>query len=294
MTRSKLSEAEKREITQLFLQDQETIAGLAERFQVSVSTIRRLVKTATPEIESGLAPVSGDEAFPTESRDAAIPVPVDPVPSQPQRDRPRKRIEMPVQKSDAARISQTIVQPESSYDAGNSAVPLGDLLAEIGQDLQRDLSTRKTLEAEVEEEEEEDDLQGFEDDFDDNDDDLEDLDESAEDVGDVLQLSSANWVEVLPIAEALLPRICYVVVDRMAELVTCPLKDFGDLGQIPASEVQANTLPVFDNHRIARRFSHRAQRIVKVPNGNMFKKASIHLMAKGITRLLVNGRIYAL
>jgi transposase-like protein len=292
MTRSKLSEAEKREITQLFLQNQETIVGLAERFQVSVSTIRRLVKTATPEMESGLAPVSGDEAFPTESPDAAIPAPVDSVSAQSQRDRPRKRIEMPVQKSDAARVSQTIVQPASSYDAGNTAVPLGDILAEIGQDLQRDLSTRKNLEAAVEEEE--DDLQGFEDDFDDNDDDLEDLDESAEDVGDVLQLSSTNWVEVLPIAEAMLPRICYIVVDRMAELVTCPLKDFGNLGQIPASEVQANTLPVFDNHRIARRFSHRAQRIVKVPNGNMFKKASIHLMAKGITRLLVNGRIYAL
>lgn len=292
MTRSKLSEAEKREITQLFLQNQETIVGLAERFQVSVSTIRRLVKTATPEMESGLAPVSGDEAFPTESPDAAISAPVDSVPAQSQRDRPRKRIEMPVQKSDAARVSQTIVQPASSYDAGDTAVPLGDILAEIGQDLQRDLSTRKNLDAAVEEEE--DDLQGFEDDFDDNDDDLEDLDESAEDVGDVLQLSSTNWVEVLPIAEAMLPRICYIVVDRMAELVTCPLKDFGDLGQIPASEVQANTLPVFENHRIARRFSHRAQRIVKVPNGNMFKKASIHLIAKGITRLLVNGRIYAL
>jgi transposase-like protein len=292
MTRSKLSESEKREITQLFLQEQETIVGLAERFQVSVSTIRRLVKTVSSEMEPGLESVTIADPLSIEVVEtAAISERLDPVTAQPQRSRPRKRIEMPVQKTVAAASSEITEQPEHAYDTGgNAAVPLGDILAEIGQDLQSERSARRLTEDEVEE----DDLQGFEDDFDDSDDDLEDLDESTGDVGEILRLSSTNWVEVLPIAEAMLPKICYVVVDRMAELVTCPLKDFGDLGQIPASEVQANTLPVFDNHRIARRFSHRAQRIVKVPNGNMFKKASIHLMAKGITRLLVNGRIYAL
>jgi hypothetical protein len=101
-------------------------------------------------------------------------------------------------------------------------------------------------------------------------------------------------LEVMPFAQAVLPKICYIVVDRTAELVTRPLKDFGDLGQIPADEVQSCTLPVFDNHRIARRFSHRTQRIIKVPNGNMLRSACTQLSAKGITRLLINGHIYAL
>jgi hypothetical protein len=66
------------------------------------------------------------------------------------------------------------------------------------------------------------------------------------------------------------------------------------LGQIPEDEVQAKTLPVFENHRVARRFSHRSQRIIKVPNGNVLKKTCVQLHEKGITRVLINGHVYAL
>lgn len=286
MTRSKLSESEKHEIVELFSQAQETIASLAERFQVSVSTIRRLVKTVPLEVESVVSPNSPDRHGFLEDREPAS------APLESQSPQPRQRI-MPRKRSEMA-TGPTLADPSFTVNAdsysslGLNTAPLGEILAEIGQDLQADLASRGALEEESEEE----DLQGFEDDFDDAEDDLEEGDDPPVDVREVLQVGAA--IEVLPIAEALLPRTCYVVVDRMAELVTRPLKDFGDLGQIPGAEVQANTLPVFDNHRIARRFSHRAQRIVKVPNGNMFKKTNAHLVAKGITRLLVNGRIYAL
>jgi transposase-like protein len=284
MTRSKLSESEKREIVELFSQAEETIASLAERFQVSVSTIRRLVKTATLAEEEAEVAVNSASSPALQTDRELSSEPVEATMSQPRkRDMPRKRSERFVE-HDFTKLSLEV----QSYDdsLGLNTGPLGEILAEIGQDLQADRSTRDDLD-----EESEDDLQGFEDDFDDADDDLEDGEDLA-DVREVLQVGAT--IEVLPIHEALLPRTCYVVVDRMAELVTRPLKDFGDLGQIPGAEVQANTLPVFDNHRIARRFSHRAQRIVKVPNGNLFKKTNTHLVAKGITRLLVNGRIYAL
>lgn len=87
---------------------------------------------------------------------------------------------------------------------------------------------------------------------------------------------------------------CYLVVDRMAELITCPLKDFSELGMIPPGEEQARTLPVFDNHRIARRFARRNQRIIKVPDGVMLNKTQDYLHAKGITRILFDGQVYAL
>jgi hypothetical protein len=101
-------------------------------------------------------------------------------------------------------------------------------------------------------------------------------------------------LEVLPLNPSSLPRTCYIVVDKTAELVTCPLKDFGELGQIPDAEVHQRILPVFDNHRAARRFSNRNQRIVKVPDGKMLSKTADHLQAKGITRLLIDGHVYAL
>jgi hypothetical protein len=94
--------------------------------------------------------------------------------------------------------------------------------------------------------------------------------------------------------ENAIPKICYVVVDRASELITRPLKDFAELGQIPSHEVQEKTLPIFDNHRIAKRFMRRMQRVVKVPDGRVFSKVRPYLQAKGITRLLIDGQVYSL
>lgn len=128
------------------------------------------------------------------------------------------------------------------------------------------------------------------------DEDLEELDE--DDLRDTPLLTrrrpSELLVQVLPLSEATLPKTCYLVIDRASELITRPLREFGDLGQIPTQEDQQKTLPVFDNHRVARRFSTKRDRVIKVPDGRMLKKARSHLQAKGITRLLVDGQVYSL
>ena len=102
-------------------------------------------------------------------------------------------------------------------------------------------------------------------------------------------------VQVTPLSKATLPRTCYIVIDKFAELIVRPLKDFADLGQISGEEIQQRTLPVFDNHRVAKRFSNqRTQRVIKVPDSKVFYKTTQHLKLKGITRLLVDGNIYSL
>ncbi len=106
--------------------------------------------------------------------------------------------------------------------------------------------------------------------------------------------STGALVQVLPLSEASLPKTCYLVIDRASELITRPLREFGDLGQIPAQEVHQKTLPVFDNHRVARRFSTKRDRVIKIPDSRMLQKARYHLQAKGITRLLVDGQVYSL
>lgn len=107
------------------------------------------------------------------------------------------------------------------------------------------------------------------------------------------QLRGQALIQVLPLSEAALPKICYLVVDRSSELITRPLKAFADLGQIPPEEVWEKTLPVFDNHRVARRFSARHQRICKIPDGRLLQKTAPYLQSKGITRLLVDGQVYS-
>ncbi len=102
-------------------------------------------------------------------------------------------------------------------------------------------------------------------------------------------------VQITPLSQATLPRTCYIVIDKFAELIVRPLKEFADLGQISSEETQQRTLPIFDNPRVAKRFSNqRTQRVIKVPDSKVFYKTTQHLKLKGITRLLVDGNIYSL
>ncbi len=148
----------------------------------------------------------------------------------------------------------------------------------------------------------EDDLDAFEavsemlgDDYEDelDDEDEEDWEEEPE-FNYLKPVAESSQLQVLPLSSAAFPRTCYLVIDRSAELITRPLKEFADLGRIPVTEVQQKTLPVFDNHRVARRFSKRRERVIKIPDGRLIQKAGPYLEAKGITRLLLDGQIYAL
>lgn len=179
-----------------------------------------------------------------------------------------------------------------------AASPIEEASAEITREiLSENLQAQA---AELMDLEDEDDLD--DDDLDDDDlDDLDDEDDEDDDEGDLddgsfmgPQLQAKAFVRVLPLAEAAIPKTFYLVVDRMAELITRPLREFGDLGQIPSEDIQAKTLPIFDNHRVARRFSKRNQRVIKVPDGRMLPKVSGYLQAKGITRLLIDGQVYSL
>jgi len=150
-----------------------------------------------------------------------------------------------------------------------------------------------------------DELIDTEDDFSDDLDDSDDFDdEDDEDDDDPLEsgdpLASLHFrgqdlVQIYPFSSAELPRTCYLVIDRSAELITRPLQEFGELGDLPSAELSENTLPVFDNHRVAKRFANRrTQRIVKIPDSRILRKTMPYLQAKGITRLLIDGQVYSL
>lgn len=152
----------------------------------------------------------------------------------------------------------------------------------------------------TEEEDEEDDLLGLDealgDDFGDDEDDLIEDDDDDDEADDLPapRLSAEAALSIMPLDEAVMPKPCYLVVDMRAELITRPLIEFSDLGKIPSSEERERTLPVFDNHRVARRFSRNKQRVIKVPDGSLITRTSPYLTAKGITRLLVDGQVFDL
>lgn len=135
------------------------------------------------------------------------------------------------------------------------------------------------------------------DDYDDDDGDSDDDDDDEAYAWEGSDRATTNLeaLEISPLTAESLPSLCYVVVERTSsELVVLPLSTFAELGQIPESEGDSRTLPVFENHNVARRFSRRNQRVIKVPDGGLLQTTSPYLQAKGITRLFIDGQVFSI
>ena len=299
MSARKLTDADKVEIVKLYRETDETTSTLAMRYDVSHSTISRFLK-------STLSPSEYEVLIQQKRSGRTLKESAEPEEVEVEAER-SQQLELPLATTPAAKlrrrrssaVEEIDIEPELEAPSPPREVPApraatnGELLSAtyaeeasafremLGEDL---LELQGEL-ADLEEDEEDD-----EEDFEDGDE--EDLEEEAPILRRAVR--AGVKVQVLPLSQALIPKTCYLVVDRAAELVARPLKDFGDLGVIPQEEVQERTLPVFDNHRVARRFSNRTQRVIKVPDGKMLQKVGDHLKAKGITRLLIDGQVYSL
>ena len=293
MSPRKLTEEDKKQIIQLYRDSEATTSTLAEEYDVSSSTISRFLKNNLSEAEyeeliqqKRLARTSKSERPATKTKQdkdqkktsseskkkvttstqpSSITQPILST-SESQKDsvaqKPKEKIKTP------SKIKEPLPPEEDEADDIDDldVVALGEMLGEDLDDL----------------DEEDDD---YEDDWD---------NETDEEVAYPHAGIGNIGIEILPLADASFPRTCYLVIDRSSELITRPLEDFADLGAIPEEEIQQRTLPVFDNHRVARRFSHRRERVIKVPDGRMLQKTSSYLEAKGITRLLIDGQVYSL
>ena len=337
MSPRKLTEDDKQEILQLYRTSEATTSTLADRYEVSSSTISRFLKnklsqteyedliqqkrlartprkesdstskkakakakpakkTKTKTTKATKTSLKSPSESPTETIVAVNPSETSASTPSRRRRRPTKTSETPVTVEDAPIIdtpaSENVVEPERSPEpepvVANSDRPILKK-APKAEDLEEEIDRVDVLTLQE--------MLGEDiDDDDDDEDEWEDAEElDTESEVDITYPHAEDFdIQIMPLASASLPRTCYLVIDRAAELIVKPLRDFADLGSIPETEIKQKTLPVFDNHRIAKRFSHRRERVIKVPDSRILHKTSHYLEAKGITRLLVDGKIYSL
>jgi len=276
MSSRKLSDSDKSEIVELYRQPGETTLTLASRYGVSSSTISRILKSSFSEHEY--------ETLIQQKRSGRVQS------SATQSDASALEIRRKRKRSSATDESKTLsdsgtqlnlLDPEELDPSEQD-----DDEDDVDEIYQAEVSTLHEMLGE--DMLDESDLDDDDDDEDDDDDDLE-----AEPFIPRPRRSTQSLLAVLPLENAELPRPCYIVVDRGGELITRPLGDFSELGKMAVAEFQQRTLPVFDNHRVARRFSNRSQRVIKVPDGEMLQKTASYLEAKGISRLLIDGQVYS-
>ncbi|MBU6228447.1 MAG: helix-turn-helix domain-containing protein [Cyanobacteria bacterium REEB459] len=300
MAPKKLTEADKQTILGLYHQPGQTTSTLAERYGVSNSTISRLLKASLPEaVYSALIQ---QKRTPAEKDSAVLPDQILEPSSLSDSDPPLRTVAAPVLKKQKLQLTS---EGNSGADA---ATPTPDRMATASMlpDLGTGLSTASSsanstdfgmVEAKVDLEAAwAEDEEALDDDYlDDEDFEEEDGEEETWERGEAALQPQLEALEIYPLTAEALPSLCYLVVERMSsELVALPLRTFANLGQIPEVEGDSRTLPVFDNHHIARRFSRRNQRVIKVPDGMLLQTTMPYLKAKGITRLLIDGQVFTL
>ena len=110
-------------------------------------------------------------------------------------------------------------------------------------------------------------------------------------VGD---LSDRPLNQAQPFSVDLLPDSAYMLVDKVVELDARPLKEFPELGLLDDAEQERQGLCLFASPRAAKRQCGRSQRVIKVPDTAVFQRTSSYLLARGITRLVLEGTLIAL
>ena len=105
---------------------------------------------------------------------------------------------------------------------------------------------------------------------------------------------NTQQVQCLPFEAGVLPDSVYMLVDKTVELDPRPLSEFPELGVADPDDQDRQALCLFTSPRTAKRLCGRSQRVIKVPDTQVFTITTRHLVARGITRLLVEGSLYAL
>jgi len=98
----------------------------------------------------------------------------------------------------------------------------------------------------------------------------------------------------LPISDVEFPNIVYMVVDKKIELEIKFLKDYPDWQFLSQDELNRKTIEIHDDLKKAKRVCNKEQKVIKVPNTDIFKLVAPILRSKGISRIVNSNKLIAL
>ena len=105
---------------------------------------------------------------------------------------------------------------------------------------------------------------------------------------------SRKELSSVPISEVDFPKVVYMVVDKKIELEIKLLKDFPEWEFLPNDDLNRKTLEVFFDLNLAKRSCKKEQKVLKVPNTDVFRIAAPILISRGISRIVCPENLIAL
>jgi len=91
-----------------------------------------------------------------------------------------------------------------------------------------------------------------------------------------------------------LPKQVYMIVDKKIELEIKILKDYPEWQFLPIDDLNRKTIEIYSDLKVAKRFCGKDQKVIKIPNTDVFRIASPFLIARGISRIVSADNLIAL
>ena len=109
-----------------------------------------------------------------------------------------------------------------------------------------------------------------------------------------IENESRKEISSIPIEDIEFPQVVYMIVDKKIELTVKLLKDYPDWSFLPIEDLNRKAIEIYFDLKIAKRFCNKEQKVIKVPNTEVFKIASPFLISRGISRIVSHDKLIAL
>ena len=106
--------------------------------------------------------------------------------------------------------------------------------------------------------------------------------------------TSRKELSSVPIKDIDFPRIVYMIVNKNIELEIKLLKDYPSWEFLPTEDLNRKTIEIYNDLKTAKRICSKEQKVIKVPNTDVFRIVSPILISRGISRIVYSEKLIAL
>ena len=97
---------------------------------------------------------------------------------------------------------------------------------------------------------------------------------------------SQKDISSIPLSEIKLPNMVFLIVKKEIELETKYLKDYPEWQFLPQNDLKRKTIEIHFDLKTAKRMCNKDQKVIKVPNTDVFRIVAPILMSRGISRIV--------
>ena len=101
-------------------------------------------------------------------------------------------------------------------------------------------------------------------------------------------------ISSIPLSKVDFPKEVFMIVNKNIELEIKVLRDYPDWHFLPDDDLNRKTIEIFNDLKVAKRDCRKEQKVLKVPNTNVFKITARILISKGITRIVNDDKLISL